>query len=222
MSNIVFHIVSAIPARCAGFILPGVVLLVVPGCSQRMDDQPRVDAQESYDFYSDGTASRPAPAGTVTAAVATWRPVDSSTTVWPSYDDAVFVSGLKDGQPVSQLPEILLNRYSYGDLLQRGRDRFQISCVPCHDATGSGNGMVPRRGFPYPPTFHSRRLRAKPPGYFFRVATMGKGQMPAYADLIPAEDRWAIAAYVRALQFSQHAPADQLSEYDRALLEAER
>lgn len=198
------------------------MLLSVGGCSQRMDDQPRVDAQEYFPYFKDGAASRAVPKGAVSAKAATYQPAESADQAWPSYGDSVFISGLKNGEPVSQLPEVLLQRLSYGQLLQRGQERFRISCVPCHDATGSGNGMVPRRGFPYPPTYHSQRLRAKPVGYFYRIATEGKGLMPAYQDLILPEDRWAIAAYVRALQFSQYAPVAQLSERDRSLLEAAR
>ena len=85
-------------------------------------------------------------------------------------------------------------------LLERGRDRFEIYCTPCHAADGSGNGTVPSRGFPHPPDFHSARLRQVPPAHVYDVITNGYGVMYSYADRVPPQDRWAIAGYIRALQ----------------------
>lgn len=105
------------------------------------------------------------------------------------------------------------------DLLQRGRERYNIYCAPCHDQAGYGDGTVPSRGFPHPPSFHSARLRQASASYFIEVITHGHGVMYSYADRVAPQDRWAIVAYIRALQLSQDAPAATLSDAERALLE---
>jgi mono/diheme cytochrome c family protein len=122
---------------------------------------------------------------------------------------------------LTALPQRVSDRYELPDLVERGRDRFAINCVPCHGLLGDGNGMVARRGFPYPPTYHSDRLREKPIGYIVGVVTAGHGRMPSYANQIHPDDRWAIATYVRALQLSRHAPVGELPEVDRAALSQE-
>ncbi|MFC3283521.1 c-type cytochrome [Litchfieldella rifensis] len=104
-------------------------------------------------------------------------------------------------------------------LLDRGQQRFDIFCSPCHDRTGHGNGMVVQRGFPPPPTLHSERLRRAPLRYFVDVITDGYGVMYSYRDRVPVKDRWAIAAYIQALQLSQHASVDDLTPAQRAELE---
>lgn len=102
--------------------------------------------------------------------------------------------------------------------LEHGRERYAIFCAPCHDGAGTGQGVIVQRGFPEPPSLHSEPLREAPDRHIFDVITHGSGDMYPYADKIPAEDRWAIVAYVRALQLSQHAPLDVLNEDDlRAL-----
>ena len=105
-------------------------------------------------------------------------------------------------------------------LLRRGQERFNIFCTPCHGGAGEGDGMIVRRGFRRPPTYHSDRLRGVPIGHFYDVITNGFGVMPDFAEQVPVRDRWAIAAYIRALQLSQHAKPDDLSEDQRLLLEA--
>ena len=120
-------------------------------------------------------------------------------------DEGGYLSGKADGQLVDTVPPQALVDIGYERLIRRGQERFDVSCVPCHDLTGSGNGMVPRRGFPQPPSYHTDRLRGMPLGYFYNVITNGRGQMPAYGDFLSTDDRWAIAAYVRTLQFSQDA-----------------
>ena len=189
----------------------GMTLMV--GCVQVMDDQPKLDPQEQSSFFADGIASRPLPDHIIAADPATWQ-VRSASKHDATTSDEVYLTGRVDGEPVDTLPALLLSRFTYPELLHRGHERFDVSCVPCHDATGSGNGMAARRGFPYPPTYHSDRLRSQPLGYFFVVATEGHNKMPPYRDLISTEDRWAIAAYVRALQFSQYADVTQLKEAD--------
>ena len=107
------------------------------------------------------------------------------------------------------------------ELLARGQDRYEIFCAVCHDPTGHGRGVVPSRGFPQPPSFHSERLRNVPSRHIVRVITDGYGVMYAYGDRVPPADRWAIAAYVRALQLSQAAPLDILSSAEVAKLKAQ-
>lgn len=196
--------------------------LLLTGCAQEMDNQARVDPQEPTPFFENQSSSRALPAHTVAASPSTLSGLNSHAPIDKPLlsDDPVVNTGRKDGQPVETIPDAVLEHTTYTDLLQRGRERFGISCVPCHDATGSGNGMAVRRGFPYPPTYHSDRLRAAPLGHIFVQITEGGTKMPPYGDLISVEDRWAIAAYVRALQFSQHAPVDQLDDADRTQLEA--
>jgi mono/diheme cytochrome c family protein len=103
-------------------------------------------------------------------------------------------------------------------MLKRGRERFNVYCAVCHGRTGHGDGMIWRRGYAKPPSFHDDRLRTMPVGQIFDVITRGFGAMPDYAEQIPVDDRWAIVAYVRALQYSQNVPAGDLSDADRARL----
>lgn len=106
-------------------------------------------------------------------------------------------------------------------LLARGRERFDAYCAPCHSRTGDGDGMIVQRGFPRPPSFHSEALRNAPDELFVQVITSGYGAMYSYADRVPAGDRWAIAAYIRALQLSRYAPVAELPpELRRRLPEA--
>ena len=136
--------------------------------------------------------------------------------------DEAYWEGKSDGKLVQEIPQRVLDRHDLRGLIERGQERFDISCAPCHDRTGSGNGMVARRGYKYPPSYHTDRLRSAPIGYIFNVATHGRGQMPPYGDFISADDRWAIAAYVRTLQFSQYAPVSELSEADLGKLNSQQ
>lgn len=104
-------------------------------------------------------------------------------------------------------------------LLRRGRERYGIYCAPCHGAAGDGDGMVAERGFPHPPSYHEPRLRQAPDRHFFDVISAGYGAMYPYGDRVAAPDRWAIVAYIRALQLSRAVPAQQLSDADRRALE---
>ena len=104
------------------------------------------------------------------------------------------------------------------DVILRGQQRFNIYCTPCHDRTGSGNGMIVRRGYRRPPTYHSDRLRQIANGFIFDVITNGFGAMPDYAAQIPPSDRWAIVAYIRALQLSQEAPLNDVPAAARSQL----
>jgi cytochrome c len=105
------------------------------------------------------------------------------------------------------------------ETLERGRERYDVFCAPCHDRVGTGNGMIVERGFKAPPTLHQDRLRAVADGYLFETMTQGFGVMPSYAAQIPVDDRWAIAAWMRVLQRSQYAPLADVPEDDRAKLD---
>jgi mono/diheme cytochrome c family protein len=173
-------------------------------CRQDMHDAPRFDPLEKSDFYADGRSARPLIDGTVARGQL-------------RADDA-FYTGKMLGQPLSALPPGLTLDKA---LLERGQSRFNIYCAPCHSQTGEGDGMVVRRGYKQPPSMHDPRLRAQPLGYFYDVITRGFGQMPDYAAQIQPKDRWAVAAYLRALQISQHAtvedvPAEERENLDKA------
>lgn len=176
--------------------------LALAGCERAMRDmyeQPRGDPGASSPLFDDGLASRPPPAGSVAHARG---------------DLAATSSGRRGTAAVeadarAAARERLPERPSL-TWLRRGQERYTIYCVPCHSAAGDGDGRVVRRGFPAPPSYHLARLLAAPDRHFYDVITQGHGVMPPYADRIEPEDRWAIVAYVRALQLSRRAPADRL------------
>jgi len=176
-------------------VLACVAVLLLSGCLQDMADQPKYRPLGASDFFDDGRASRDPPEGTVARG--------------QLRIDEHFYAGAVGGKPVETFPEPLTP-----DLLDRGQQRFDIYCAACHDRVGNGQGMVVQRGFPPPPSYHTDRLRAAPVGHFFDVITNGFGRMPDYRDQIPTADRWAIIAYIRALQLSQHAARDQLAQTD--------
>jgi len=154
-----------------------------------MADQPRCEAFGPSRLFADGKCARELPEGTVPRGAAS--------------DPLAVFDPTSDRLPVPVTAE----------LLSRGRQRYEIYCSPCHDRVGTGRGMIVRRGYTRPPSLHEDRLRAAPVGHFVDVVTRGWGAMPAYPAQVPAADRWAIAAYIRALQRSQHAsladaPAD--------------
>ena len=180
----------------------GFVLMAV-GC-QRMQAQPYYRPYTASDFFPDGSSARPIPADTVPRGYL--QDVGS-----------LFFTGKDASGADSQEFPFPITR----EVLERGRSRFDIYCVPCHGLTGDGDGLVVQRGFNPPPSYNTDRLRAAPVGHFFDVITHGYGAMPAYADQVPLADRWAIIAYIRALQLSQHAPVDQLPPDARAQLESQ-
>jgi mono/diheme cytochrome c family protein len=178
--------------------------LFAVGCRQRMNDQPHFEPLEASSFFADGMSSRPLVEGTVARGHLRL--------------DEQFYTGKVNGKLAEDLPAKALENRTTEDLLLRGRERFDIFCAPCHGRLGNGDGMVVRRGFPRPPSYHIDRLRSAPLGHFFDVATNGFGRMPSYADQVPPEDRWAIVSYIRALQLSQNAPVSELPEEDRNAL----
>jgi len=179
------------------------VLLVagLAGCRQDMHNQPKYRAFAHNAFFEDQRASRPLVDGVVPRGH-----LDA---------DSAFFQGVSGGAPVTANP-----LGTSLEVLRRGQQRYNIYCTPCHDQTGSGEGMIVQRGYKQPPSMHDPRLRAVPDGYFFQVITNGFGTMPAYAAQVPARDRWAIVAYIRALQLSQNATLADVPESERVALGA--
>ncbi|MBI2930690.1 MAG: cytochrome c [Planctomycetes bacterium] len=176
------------------------LLFSLVGCHQRdMEDQPRADPLEASAFFEDGQAARPLVEGTVARGHL-------------RVDEHLF-RGRVNGAPAGTFP-FQITRAD----LERGRERYAVFCAPCHDLVGAGQGMVVRRGYQPPPSFHIDRLRQAPIGHFFQVMTEGLGAMPSYAHQVPPHDRWRIAAYVRALQLSQHALLDDVPPQEREKL----
>jgi len=161
-------------------------VLVLAGCRQDMQDQPRFKPLAQSDFYADLRSARP--------------PVDGTVARGQLHEDTYFYTGKIGADPGDYMPFAIAEND-----LARGRERFDIYCAPCHSRVGDGNGMIPQRGYRRPPTYHQGRLRKAPLGYFFDVMTNGFGAMPDYASQISPRDRWCIVAYIRALQLSQNA-----------------
>jgi mono/diheme cytochrome c family protein len=173
------------------------------GCRQDMHDQPKYKPFRESEMFADHRSARPLVAGTV--ARGSLR------------EDSVYFTGKVGNDFVAEIPVKVTP-----ELLARGQERFQIFCSPCHGRTGRGDGMIVQRGFKAPSSYHVDRLRAMPIGYFYDVITNGYGAMADYSAQVPPADRWAIAAYVRTLQYSQYAPvadvpADERGELDKSL-----
>ena len=178
----------------------------VTACRQDMHDQPKVRPLRESEMFADKRAARPFVPGTV--ARGTLR------------EDAALYTGKAGNDFVTEIPVRVT-----GDLLARGQSEYQVFCSPCHGRTGRGDGMIVQRGFKKPSSYHVDRLRQMPIGYFYDVMTNGFGAMSDYSAQVPPMDRWAIAAYVRTLQYSQYAPAsdvpaDKHPELDRSLAAA--
>lgn len=162
--------------------------VLAAGCQIRQDmaDQPKNRPLSPSPFFDDGRSERPELENTVARGSLA--------------DDELFVPKESNAFPLPLTPE----------LLKRGQERYKIFCTPCHGLQGDGNGMVSMRGMKHPPSYHDPRLRQVPNGYIYDVITNGFGGMLGYSAQIPPADRWAIVAYVRALQLSRNAPASEL------------
>jgi mono/diheme cytochrome c family protein len=174
-------------------LLP-VLAMALAGCRHDMQNQNKMRPYRESTFYPDGASARPLPAHTVARG--------------DLRADEGFYTGIRGGKPVADVPFPVTR-----ELLLRGEQRYDIFCAPCHGRVGDGRGMIVTRGYKQPPSFHSAQLRNSQVGWFFSVMTQGFGVMPSYAAQVPVADRWAIAAYIRALQYSQNArladlPAD--------------
>lgn len=178
-------------------------LLLLAGCRQDMQDQPKYKPLAASTFFTDGRSARPIPAGTVA--------VDELSDTDPEHTGAA-----PNGDFLDDIPYTVT-----AQLLQRGQERYDIFCSPCHDRQGTGHGMVERRGFKTPADLSSDRVREAPPGYIYQVIANGYGAMPDYRDQIPVDDRWAIVAYIRALELSRTATIAEVPPDQRARLEAQ-
>jgi mono/diheme cytochrome c family protein len=183
--------------RRVAALLLGVGLLA--GCRQDMHNQPKYRGLRSSAFFADGSSARPLVEGTIARGTL--------------QTDEAFFTGKNGNTIVTELPFPVDEK-----VLDRGEERYNIYCTPCHDRTGSGRGMVVQRGYRQPPSFHIDRLRAVEIGHFFDVMTNGFGAMPDYRVQVSPRDRWNIAAYIRALQLSQHAVAADVPGGDPAKL----
>ncbi len=183
------------------FCVLGGGLLSSVGCRRDMQDQPKIKAYRRTDFFGDERSARPLVAGTVARGQLEEESLLAAARSGAAFSDALPL-------PVDEA------------LLRRGQERYTIYCSPCHGRLGRGDGMVVRRGYRQPSSFHVERLRAQPAGYFFDAISHGFGAMPDYAQ-IPVRDRWAIVAYVRVLQMSQNVPVSELTPEARAQLDKE-
>jgi mono/diheme cytochrome c family protein len=175
--------------------------LAALACRQDMHDQPKYKPFRRSDFFGDERSARPLVEDTVARG--------------QLREDAAYFTGKQGTTPIDQLPVPVTPA-----LLARGQERFTIYCTPCHGQTGRGDGMVVQRGYRRPPSFHIDRLRNEKAGYFYDVMTSGFGAMPDYATQVAPGDRWAIVAYIRALQISENARLDDVPADRRAELEA--
>ena len=172
--------------RTRWMLLGAGLLALTASCRQDMHDQPKYKPQRGSAFFADGRSNRPLVPGTIARGRLN--------------DDELLVTG-KTGGEFSKVFPFEVSAAT----LERGQSRYNVFCAPCHDSTGSGNGIVVLRGMKQPVSFHIDRLRDAAPGYYFDVMTNGFGAMYDYSDRIKVEDRWAIAAYIRVLQKAQNA-----------------
>jgi cytochrome c553 len=182
--------------RGAWFVCIGAVAILLSGCRLDMHLQPKYLPYAKTDFFADGRSER--------------QPVPGTVARGQLRVDELFYTGRENGVVVDKFP-FTITRAD----LERGRERFNVYCTPCHDYTGGGRGMIVQRGFPQPPSYHIQRLRDAPAGHFFEVMTNGFGAMYSYAARIEPADRWRIAAYIRVLQLSQNAKIDDVPVSER-------
>jgi mono/diheme cytochrome c family protein len=181
----------------------GFAVASIVGCNTDMWVQQKAAPLSSSEFFTDGASSRPLVPGTIPRG--------------RLREDGAFYTGIENGKWVDKLPVSVT-----ADLLKRGRDRFDIYCSPCHGRLGDGKGMIAQRGFQLQRpvgNYHSDRLRKMPVGHFYDVMTNGYGAMYSYASRIEPQDRWAIVAYIRALQLSQHGSVNDLTAEEKVKLD---
>ena len=194
---------SSLSSRWARAGVAAAMLTALTGaaaCRQDMHDGPRYKPLQASEIFPDNQSARPIIEGTVPRGFLK--------------DDDVFYTGMLAGAPVEKIPMPIT-----ADVVVRGRERFNIYCSPCHGVAGDGDGMIVKRGYKQPTSYHDPRLRNEKAGYFFDVMTRGFGQMPDYAAQVSPKDRWAIVASIRALQLSQHASVGDLTKVERERLE---
>jgi hypothetical protein len=177
----------------------GAIALLLVGCRLDMHVQPKYLPYEPTDFFADGRSER--------------QPVPGTVARGHLRLDELMFTGRENGVVVDKFPFPITKAD-----LDRGRERYNVYCTPCHDYTGSGRGMIVQRGFPQPPSYHIQRLRDAPAGHFYEVITNGFGAMYSYAARVEPADRWRIAAYIRVLQLSRNAKIDDVPESQRQAL----
>ena len=175
-------------------------IAILAGCRQDMHVQPKILPLAPSQFFDDGRSARPVVAGTVARG--------------QLRTDELLYTGKTYGVVSAEFPFRMTRKD-----LERGQQRYNIYCSPCHGRLGNGQGMIVQRGFPPPPSYHIDRLRQAPAGHFFDVITNGLGTMYDYASRVTPKDRWRIVAYIRALQLSQQAKLADLPPADRGKLE---
>jgi mono/diheme cytochrome c family protein len=190
-----------LPRNLLAIVVVATGALLSGACRQDMHDAPRVEAYEATDAFADGLGNRQLVEGTVARG-------------WLN-DDELLATGRVGGEVSADFPFAVTR-----DVLERGQQRYNAYCTPCHGRTGRGDGMIVQRGLKAPPSFHDDRLRNSPAGYYFDVMTNGFGVMQDYRAQVDIKDRWAITAYIRALQLSQRAtvadvPADKVADLDK-------
>lgn len=178
-------------------------VVTLAGCRQDMHDQPKYIPLRSSDFFPDGRSAR--------------APVEGTVARGQLREDVHLYTGMIAGKPAETFPFPVTR-----EVLDRGRERFNAICAPCHSRLGDGNGIIVLRGYRRPESFHTDRLRKAAVGYYFDVMTRGFGAMPDYAPQLTPQDRWAIAAYIRALQLSQAATLEDVPAEERRRLEQTR
>jgi mono/diheme cytochrome c family protein len=220
---------GAATIRRASLILATVAAAVaLAGCEKAMRDmydQPKYRPLAASRLFADGRSARPLVPGTVARSAGTIAGASSGRLGDAPAPEATpliyppLARGAQADTPTDWHPKLDgIPQPVTAALLRRGQQRFDIFCAPCHSPLGDGDGMVARRGFPHPPSFHIPRLRDAPDAHFYDVITAGYGAMYSYAARIPPDDRWVIVAYVRALQLSQHVAARTLAAADRRKL----
>jgi hypothetical protein len=180
----------------------GAAALLLCGCRLDMHIQPKYLPYEPTDFFGDGRSER--------------QPVPGTVARGQLRLDELMFTGRENGVVADKFPFPITKAD-----LDRGRERYNVYCTPCHDYSGTGRGMIVQRGFPQPPSYHIQRLRDAPAGHFFEVMTNGFGAMYSYAARVEPADRWRIAAYIRVLQLSRNAKVDDVPESERANLSHE-
>jgi len=183
-------------ARGTWLVCIGALAMLLSGCRLDMHLQPKYLPYAKTDFFPDGRSER--------------QPVPGTVARGQLRVDELFYTGRENGVVVDKFP-FTITRAD----LERGRERYNVYCTPCHDYAGGGRGMIVQRGFPQPPSYHIQRLRDAPVGHFYEVITNGFGAMYSYAARIEPADRWRIAAYIRVLQLSQNAKIDDVPESER-------
>lgn len=192
-----------IQGRLGKLALAATLLLTAAACRQDMHDQPKYRGLRGSEFFPDGQGA---------------RPMVSNTVARGHLNEDVLLNTGKDGQNDTTVFPFPVT----DEVMARGQERFNIYCSPCHGRTGNGDGMIVRRGYRRPPVFSDERLRNAPLGHFYDVITNGFGAMPDYQAQIPVNDRWAIVAYLKALQYSMYAPLDAVPAADRGKLDENR